>query len=293
MRLLEADNHRILHGDVLEALATVETGSVNLVFADPPYNIGKDFNGLKDFKEEGEYLEWSRAWIGECLRVLSPTGTFYLMTSTQMMPHFDLFCRTRAHILSRIVWTYDSSGVQARRYFGSMWEPILHMVADPKAYTFNADDIMVEAKTGAKRALIDYRKDPPQPYSTEKVPGNVWDFARVRFKMDEYEDHPSQKPEALLERVIKASSNAGDVVLDPFSGTFTTSAVAARLGRKSIGIEINEEYVKIGLRRVGIPSTYSADVLAKVKARKTKNKSKKDRTGEGKSVAEVVQATLF
>ena len=83
------------------------------------------------------------------------------------------------------------------------------------------------AKTGAQRQLIDYRKDPPQPYSTQKVPGNVWNFNRVQFRMEEYENHPTQKPEALLERIIRAStSNPGDVVLDPFSGSFTTSIVA-------------------------------------------------------------------
>lgn len=119
-----------------------------------------------------------------------------------------------------------------------------------KKYTFNADGIKIEAKTGAKRKLIDYRKNPPQPYSNEKVPGNVWEYPRVRYRMDEYENHPSQKPITVLERIIKASSNPDDLVLDPFSGTFTTSYVAKKLGRKSIGIEINEDFVKIGLRRV-------------------------------------------
>ena len=82
-------------------------------------------------------------------------------------------------------------------------------------YIFNSQDILVEAKTGAKRGLIDYRKNPPQPYNTKKVPGNVWEFPRVRFKMEEYENHPSQKPESLMERIILASSNEGDIVLDP------------------------------------------------------------------------------
>ena len=79
--------------------------------------------------------------------------------------------------------------------------------------------------------------------------------------MDEYENHPTQKPIALLERIVKASSNAGDTVLDPFSGTFTTSYVAKKLGRKSIGIEIDEEYVKIGLRRLQIATHYKGEKL--------------------------------
>ena len=185
------------------------------------------------------------------------------MTSTQFMPYFDLFIRKRMTILSRLVWYYDSSGVQAKNYYGSMYEPILFCVKDKNNYTFNSQDIMIEAKTGAKRKLIDYRKNPPQVYSSEKVPGNVWEFARVRYRMDEYENHPTQKPIALLERVIKASSNKGDLVLDPFSGSFTTSYVAQKLGRRSIGIELQEEYVKIGLRRLGLANEYKGEVLQK------------------------------
>lgn len=172
------------------------------------------------------------------------------MTSTQAMPYFDLYVRDKLTILSRIVWAYDSSGVQAKKYYGSMYEPILHCVKDASSYCFNAKDILVEAKTGAKRKLIDYRGETPKPYNTQKVPGNVWEFPRVRYRMDEYEEHPSQKPEALLDRIIRASSRAGDTVLDPFAGTFTTAAVAKALNRNSISIEAQDEYLKIGLRRV-------------------------------------------
>lgn len=95
------------------------------------------------------------------------------MAATQSMPHIDLYLREKMTILSRIVWHYDSSGVQAKKYFGSLYEPILFMVKDKRNYTFNADDIMVEAKTGAKRKLIDYRKATPTVYNPKKVPGNV------------------------------------------------------------------------------------------------------------------------
>ena len=143
-----------------------------------------------------------------------------------------------------------TAGVQAKKYFGSLYEPILFCVKDEKKYCFNNDEIRVEAKTGAKRKLIDYRKPVPAQYNSTKVPGNVWEFPRVRYRMEEYENHPAQKPVALLERIIKASSNKGDIVLDPFSGTFTTSFVCEKLGRKSIGIEIDKVYYQIGLRRV-------------------------------------------
>ena len=183
------------------------------------------------------------------------------MTSTQFMPYFDIFLRDKLTILSRLVWYYDSSSVQAKRYYGSMYEPILFCVKDKNDYTFNADEIMVEAKTGAKRKLIDYRKNPPQIYNSKKIPGNVWEFSRVRYRMDEYEDHPTQKPIALLERIIKASSSEDDLVLDPFSGTFTTSFVAKQLNRRSIGIELQEDYVKIGLRRLNLRKEYNGEKL--------------------------------
>ena len=184
------------------------------------------------------------------LKKLKKDGSFYIMTSTQFMPYFDLYLRDKINILSRIVWAYDSSGVQAKQYYGSMYEPILFCVKDKNHYTFNANEILVEAKTGSKRKLIDYRKNPPQPYNHNKVPGNVWNFPRVRYRMAEYENHPTQKPTILLERIIKASSNKGSIILDPFSGSFTTSYVAKKLRRKSIGIEIDEDYCKIGMRRV-------------------------------------------
>ncbi len=252
MREFKKKYHKIYRGDAIEVLQSkIEDNSIDLIFVDPPYNIGKNFNGLKDrWRNDEDYLKWCYQWIELLLEKLKKSGSLYIMTSTQFIPYFDIYLRDKIEILSRIVWSYDSSGVQAKSYYGSMYEPILFCVKDRKNYTFNSVDILVEAKTGSKRKLIDYRKNPPQPYSTKKVPGNVWNFPRVRYRMSEYENHPTQKPIALLERIIKASTNEGDVVLDPFSGTFTTSFVAKKLNRKSIGIEINEEYSKIGVRRV-------------------------------------------
>ena len=263
-------------GDCLGVLKGMKSKSVNLIFADAPYNIGKDFGNNHDkWDSLQNYIEWCKAWLNECMRVLRDDGTMYFMTATQHMPYLDVYVSENYNVLCRIVWAYDSSGVQSKKIFGSLYEPILMINKSAKAqYTFNVKDILVEAKTGAKRRLIDYRKNPPQPYHTEKVPGNVWDFNRVRFRMDEYENHPTQKPEALLERIIRASSSKGDLVLDPFSGSFTTSAVAERLGRYSIGIELNRDFFEIGLRRTGIASEYRGKPLLKEKVRKTRAMSK-------------------
>lgn len=262
LKVFGNSDHKVVMGDAVAALEEVEDGSVDLVFIDPPYNIGKDFNGCKDrWRDDRSYLDWCYEWLEPAVRKIRPSGSLYLMSSTQFMPYFDLFLRDKVEILSRIVWCYDSSGVQARKYYGSLYEPILFCVKDKNRYVFNAEDILVEARTGAKRKLIDYRKRPPQVYNSEKVPGNVWTFPRVRYRMEEYEDHPTQKPTALLERIIKASTNKGDLVLDPFAGTFTTSYVAKKLGRKSIGVELQEDYVKIGLRRLGIQKEYNGERL--------------------------------
>lgn len=263
----------VVLGDCVSVLKNIKSESVDLIFADPPYNIGKEFEKNKMSKQE--YIEWCKVWIDECLRILKNTGSFYLMSATQYMSYLDCYLDEKAIIKSRIVWCYDSSGAQAKRHFGSLYEPILMVVKDENNYTFNSDAIMIETKMGAEKRLIDYRKQKPAPYNAYKVPGNVWRIPRVRYKMDEYEDHPSQKSMKLLEMIIKASSNPDDVVLDPFGGTFTTNFVAKRLNRFSIGIELLEKYFKIGLRRLGIAKEYKGEKLEKVKVKKTKNKSKK------------------
>lgn len=261
MEILGSDEHKIILGDSLEALHTeIADNSIDLIFADPPYNIGKSFNGHKDkWSKDEDYLSWCYEWLGLCIHKLKPNGSLYVMTSTQFMPYFDIFLRDKLHILSRIAWHYDSSGVQAKKFYGSMYEPILFCVKDRDNYTFNANDILVEAKTGSKRKLIDYRKDPPKVYNSEKIPGNVWEFPRVRYRMDEYENHPTQKPVALLDRIIRASSNPGDLVLDPFSGSFTTSFVARSLERRSVGIDMQMDYVRIGLRRLGLAGDHERE----------------------------------
>lgn len=248
------DDNIFYNEDCLLALKDIKDKTVDLIFADAPYNIGKDFGNDSDkWKDYKEYLKWCYNWIDECFRILKDNGTFYIMTSTQYMPYLDVYVSENYNVVNRIVWTYDSSGVQAKNKFGSLYEPIIMCTKTSKSkYTFNAEDIMVEAKTGSERKLIDYRKNPPQPYNTRKVPGNVWNMNRVRFRMAEYQNHPTQKPEELLKRVILASSNKGDVVLDPFSGSFTTCKVALDLDRKCIGIELNPEYFENGLRRCKI-----------------------------------------
>lgn len=256
------DTALIYRGDCFDVFKEIDDGSVDLVFVDPPYNIGKQFGTFADsWPSLLAYAEWCFKWLDILTRKLKPSGSLYLMTSTEAMPHIDLWIRDKLAVMSRIIWYYDSSGVQAKKYYGSLYEPILFCVKDKKNYTFNMSDIEIEARTGAIRKLIDYRKETPTLYKTTKIPGNVWYIPRVRYRMAEYENHPAQKPKALLERIIKASSKPGELVLDPFAGTFTTCEVAQQLGRRTIGIEMQEEYAKIGLRRLGIARHLNGEEL--------------------------------
>ena len=133
MKYVSNDNNQIMCADVFEGLSRVPDNSVDLVFIDPPYNIGKKFDSTIDkWNTDEEYLNWCYKWIDECINKLKCTGSLYIMTSTQFMPYFDIYIRSKMTILSRIVWNYDSSGVQAKKYFGSMYEPILFCVKDKK-----------------------------------------------------------------------------------------------------------------------------------------------------------------
>ncbi|MFN5891191.1 MAG: DNA methyltransferase, partial [Dolichospermum sp.] len=128
--LYENQGNRIFHGDAVSIISNhIPSESIDLIFVDPPYNIGKKFANFHDkWDSEEEYVNWSYKWLDECIRTLKPNGTIYVMTSTQAMPYFDIYLRKKLTILSRIIWHYDSSGVQATKYFGSMYEPILHCV---------------------------------------------------------------------------------------------------------------------------------------------------------------------
>lgn len=247
-------NLKIIENDITEALDEIKDNSIDLIFIDPPYNLGKNYsNNIKDSWDcEDEYISWLYSWLDKAILKLKKNGSLYIMNSVQNMPYIDIYLRKKMHVLSRIIWSYDSSGVQAKNHYGSLYEPILHAVKSKYNYTFNYKDIQVETITGSKRNLIDYRKNPPQAYSKYKVPGNVWYFPRVRYKMKEYVKHPSQKPEALLERIVLASSNENDTVLDLFSGTFSMGMVCKRLNRNYIGIEKSNDYVNIGKLRLEI-----------------------------------------
>ena len=163
MKEFEKDNHKIFLGNTIDVLKNkIPDNSIDLIFIDPPYNIGKIFNGNKEeWESEEVYLNWCYEWLDLCIDKLKETGSIYVMNATQNIPFIDIYLRKRTTILSRIMWHYDSSGVQAKKYYGSLYEPILFAVKNKYKYNFNYKDIMVEATTGSKRKLIDYRGKVP------------------------------------------------------------------------------------------------------------------------------------
>ena len=131
------ENATVIHGNCLDVLAEIPDQTIDLVFADPPYNIGKKFSEFSDcWPSTIDYVKWCYRWLEDCIRILKPAGSMYIMTSTQSMPYLDIWLRDRINIMSRIVWHYDSSGVQAKTYFGSLYEPILHCTKDKKSLYF-------------------------------------------------------------------------------------------------------------------------------------------------------------
>ena len=121
-------------GDSLEVMKEMKDKSIDLIFADAPYNIGKDFGNNKDkWDSVHEYIDWCKQWIDESIRLLKDNGSMYFMTATQHMPYLDVYVSEKYNVLSRIVWAYDSSGVQSKKMYGSLYEPILMINKDEKA----------------------------------------------------------------------------------------------------------------------------------------------------------------
>jgi site-specific DNA-methyltransferase (adenine-specific) len=217
---------------------------VDLIFADPPFNIGIRYDNSGDNKEYREYVGWSREWIGAAVRLLKSSGSLYVAIGDEYAAEIRMIGREKNVFLRNwIIWHY-TFGQNQRRKFSRAHTHIFYWVRDKREFTFNADAIRV--RSARQEVYSDKRAHP-----RGKVPDDVWTFSRVcgTFK-ERVGRHPCQMPESLLERIILVSSNKGGVVLDPFSGTGTTVAVAQKLGRKYIGIDISPKYCELTKERL-------------------------------------------
>lgn len=229
----------ITAGNCLEVLSELPDESVDLAVVDPPYNLGKKYGNNHDILGFDEYLAFSRSWLTHVHRILKPTATIYVFMGFRFVSYlYGILDRELAmHFNTWICWHY-TQGIGRKRGFSPRHDDIL-MFTKSKDFLFNLDAVRV-----------------PQKYYRERNnmrganPGDVWAFSHVHYCNENRQAHPTQKPEGLIERMVLASSNEGDVVLDPFLGSGTTARVCQQLQRHYIGIELNPEYVAMSNERL-------------------------------------------
>jgi DNA modification methylase len=250
-------------GDCTTRLRRLPPGEVDLAFADPPFNIGYDYDTYDDRQEHEAYLKWSRKWMGQVCRVLKSTGTFWLAIGDEYAAELKLIAQNELGLTCRswVVWYY-TFGVNCTKKFSRSHAHLFHFVKDAKDFTFNDDAVRVPS--ARQLVYADARANPkgrlpddtwilrPQDVRDGFTPDqDTWYFPRVAGTFKERAGfHGCQMPEQLLGRIIRACSNPGELVLDPFVGSGTTLVVAKKLHRHWIGFELSKEYAKKARQRV-------------------------------------------
>lgn len=235
-------NIEIRLGDLLDLFKQLGDDSTDLIIADPPYNLGKDYGNTHDLKTFDDYLIFSREWLSEAFRVLKKTGTIYVFMGVRFISYlYDIMTRELSMSFnSWITWHY-TQGMGRKTGFSPRHDDIL-MFNKTAKFKFNLDAVRV-----------------PQKYYRERNnmrganPGDVWQYSHVHYCNENRQNHPTQKPEGLIERMVLASSDKGDAVLDPFAGSGTTPRVCQQLDRNCIAFEINPDYVRMIKERLSKP----------------------------------------
>ena len=241
---------------LFEVLDLLPSNAFDLVFADPPYNLTKAFNEVSFSKGSAlEYELWLETWLPKLVRVLKPTGSIYVCGDWCSSASIYRVLDRDFIVRNRITWEREK-GRGAKRNWKNCSEDIWFSTMSDD-YVFNVDHVKLRRRVIAP--YTDQNGDPKDWDDTEQGrfrlthPSNLWTDITVPFwSMPENTDHPTQKPEKLLAKIILASSNEGDVVLDPFLGSGTTSVVASKLGRQYVGIEIDEMYCCLSEKRLAL-----------------------------------------
>lgn len=242
-------------GDTLKILPYIPDKFANLIIVDPPYNLSKNYNGYKFNKTNNvEYEKYIESWLISLCSKLKDNGTLYMCgdwkCSCQMMNTIS----KHLTIMNRITWKRDK-GRGAKANYKNNMEDIWFAVKNPKDYYFNVNAIKVRKEVVAPYKENGKPKDWIESEDGEKYrmtyPSNIWTDMVVPFwSMSENTEHPIQKPEKLIERLILASSKEGDIIFDPFLGSGTTSVVAKKLNRRYCGIELNYDYCVMTEKRI-------------------------------------------
>lgn len=234
---------RVICGEAVEELKKLPDKSIHLVVTDPPYNLNKDYGNNQDSLEFDKYLDFSRKWLSEAARVLTDNGSLYVFMGMRYISYIYSILEQELGMTfnSWITWHY-TQGVGKTKGFSPRHDDILLFTKNPKNFIFNLDDIRIPQKF--YRSVNNMRG---------ANPGNVWEFSHMHYCNKNRKEHPTQKPEGLYERMILASSNEGNTVLDPFVGSGTMLRVCQQTGRRGIGIDINPEYIAMTKERLGEP----------------------------------------
>ncbi len=230
--------NKVICGDCIEVLANAKPFA-DLIFADPPFNIGYKYDKYYDKVKKKNYIAWTKDWMAVCKKVLKPHGSFYIAIGDEYAANVKIIADELGLFMRNwIIWHY-TFGQQTKKKFARAHTHIFYFVNDKKKFTFN--DYAVRVPSDRQLIYNDRRANPKG-----KMPNDVWDeFPRVCGTFKERQGwHPCQMPESLLTRITAVSSNPGDCVLDPFSGSGTTTAVAYQSGRNYVGVEISQKYVE-------------------------------------------------
>ncbi|MHC4982312.1 MAG: DNA-methyltransferase [Planctomycetota bacterium] len=282
---------QIIQGDCVEILGKLTEPIADLIFADPPFNIGYKYDVYEDRRKYDDYFAWTEKWMGLCAeRALKPAGSFWVAIGDEYAAEVRIIARRLGlHLRNWIIWHY-TFGQNTQRKFARSHTHLFYWTKEPKGFTFN--DAAVRIPSARQTTYADKRADPKG-----KLPDDVWSFSRLCGTFKERVGwHPCQMPERLLERIIRVSSNKGDLVLDPFSGSGTTCVVAARLKRRYLGIDVSDEYVDKSRKRIADTlagrrtATYVAENPELLRAERRNPRLKNSPSAAGSDSA---QPTLF
>lgn len=237
--------NKTIHGDTFEVLKCLPEKFVDLLIVDPPYNLDKEFGGSK-FKRmsDAEYFDYTEKWILSIEPLLKDNASIYVCCDWNSSMIIGQVLKKHFHIQNRITWQREKGRGAMSNWKNGMED--IWFATKSKNYTFNVEAVKIRKKVIAPYKVDGKPKDWEETESgnfRNTYPSNFWDDISIPYwSMPENTAHPTQKPEKLLAKMILASSNAGDVVLDPFLGSGSTSVTAKKLGRKYVGIEKNEQY---------------------------------------------------
>lgn len=298
---LEQVLNRTICQDILQAAQWLPSGFVDLLFIDPPYNLDKQFNNSQ-FKKTSlsDYAVWMDQWLAQLIRLLKPTASIYICSDWRSSSAVYLVAEKYFKIRNRITWEREK-GRGTLTNWKNCSEDIWFCTLSEE-YVFNVDAVKLRRKVIAP--YIDADGEPKDWQKSEDGnyrlthPSNLWTDLTVPFwSMSENTEHPTQKPEKLMAKVILASSNPDDIVLDPFLGSGTTSVVAKKLHRKFVGVEREEYYCCLAEKRLAFAETdraiqgYRDGVFWE---RNTSQDQQRIQTKRDKpSAAQTMQPTLF